>query len=87
MKASDRGRNVKSKELFGCFHEIFISMINSTKWNFSQWLTVHVSQKESRCRFWVDNTESQTDASTTVMVFPWYPMLQQKTAFLLEKKK
>ena len=26
MKASDRGRNVKSKELFGCFDEIFISM-------------------------------------------------------------
>jgi len=27
MKASDRGRNVKSKELFGCFGEIFISKI------------------------------------------------------------
>ena len=26
MKASDRGRNVKRKELFGCFDEIFISM-------------------------------------------------------------
>ena len=26
MKASDRGRNVKSKELFGCFDEIFISI-------------------------------------------------------------
>jgi len=26
MKASDRGRNVKSKELFGCFDEIFIRM-------------------------------------------------------------
>ena len=30
MKASDRGRNVKSKELFGCFDEIVISMFNST---------------------------------------------------------
>ena len=28
MKASDRGRNVKSKELFGFFDEIFISMRN-----------------------------------------------------------
>ena len=36
MKASDRGRNVKSKELFGCFDECCISMFNSTKWNFSQ---------------------------------------------------
>jgi len=27
MKASDRGRNVKSKELFGCFDEIFIRML------------------------------------------------------------
>ena len=27
MKASDRGRNVKSKELFGCFDEFFISML------------------------------------------------------------
>ena len=27
MKASDRGRNVKSKELFGCFDEIFISIV------------------------------------------------------------
>jgi len=26
MKACDRGRNVKSKELFGCFDEIFISI-------------------------------------------------------------
>ena len=34
--SSDRGRNVKSKEFFGCFDEIFISMLNSTKWNFSQ---------------------------------------------------
>jgi len=25
MKASDRGRNVKSKELFGCFDEFCIS--------------------------------------------------------------
>ena len=33
MKASDRGRNVKSKELFGCFDEIFISMFNSTNVN------------------------------------------------------
>ena len=24
MKASDRGQNIKSKELFGCFDEIFI---------------------------------------------------------------
>jgi len=29
--SSDRGRNVKSKEFFGCFDEIFISMFNSTK--------------------------------------------------------
>ena len=35
MKASDRGRNVKSKELFGCFDEFFISMFNPTKWNSS----------------------------------------------------
>ena len=27
MKASDRGRNVKSKEFFGCFDEICISMV------------------------------------------------------------
>ena len=27
MKASDRGRNVKSNELFGCFDEFFISII------------------------------------------------------------
>jgi len=26
MKASDRGRNVKSKELFVCFDEIFITV-------------------------------------------------------------
>ena len=38
MKASDRGRHVKSKEFFGCFDEFCISMFNSTKWNFSQLL-------------------------------------------------
>ena len=27
MKASDRGRNVKSKELFGCFDEFCIRMV------------------------------------------------------------
>ena len=30
MKASDRGRNVKSKELFGCFDKFSISMLKRT---------------------------------------------------------
>ena len=48
MKASDRGRNVKSKELFGCFDEIFISMndecVGGRPWDIAIWhgyMTMH----------------------------------------------
>jgi len=37
MKASDRGRNVKSKEIFGCFDEFCISILNRAAKNFAAW--------------------------------------------------
>jgi len=54
MKASDRGRNVKSKELFGCFDEIFISMFNSTKWNFSHVNVFVVFVLSDKNEWWVE---------------------------------
>ena len=53
MKASDRGRNVKSKELFGCFDETFISKSTNDTVDWSVWeelvvgkdLSVSVSQQ------------------------------------------
>ena len=40
MKASDRGWNVKSKELFGCFDEIFISILFAVVKQFTAWVVL-----------------------------------------------
>jgi len=40
MKASDRGWNVKSKELFGCFDEIFISILFAIVKQFTAWVVL-----------------------------------------------
>jgi len=48
MKASDRGRNVKSKEFFGCFDEFCTSMFNQSMLSFSLGLKVRLHR--IRCR-------------------------------------
>jgi len=45
MKASDRGRNVKSKEFFGCFDEIFISLHGLVEINNCNFIRIHQSSR------------------------------------------